>query len=84
MVTKHYLLDQPKPPSALKVRFDQQVIPAAINAAGSVEAGLERVAQRARKQPLAALGAAFGLAFLATRLAVPARVPASRRSWAGR
>ena len=80
MVGQRYLLAKPQPPSALKRQFDQEVLPAAINMAASVEAVVERIARHARRQPLATVGAAFGLAFTLSLFAGPARSVAARRA----
>ncbi len=73
MVNRAYLLEKPSGPSASKIFFDQQVIPVFIDAAGSVEGMLERMAMSVRRRPIEALGAALGIGTLATLLTVPAR-----------
>ncbi len=61
MVDKSYMEAKPAPPSALKQYFDQVVMPVAIDMAGSVEAGLERVAVSVKQRPATTLGAALVL-----------------------
>ncbi|WP_250265916.1 hypothetical protein [Rhodovastum atsumiense] len=68
LVQDGYLLDKPSPPSQPKLFFDQRVIPAAIDAAGAVEAVLERLAVRTRQRPVMVLGMAMGAGFLVSRL----------------
>ncbi len=63
MVSKTYMLDRPPRPSPLKEYFDQQVIPAALNAVAPVEAALYRVSERARARPGAALLGALVLGY---------------------
>ncbi len=81
MLSPDYLLDKTPPPSALRQFFDQQVLPVAIDAAGSLEALLEDVARATRRRPVAALGIAFASAFLLSALAGrrPARRSRGRR-----
>jgi hypothetical protein len=64
MIRQSYLLDRRQPPSTLKTFVNRHAIPAAIDAAGSIEAELERLAQATRRQPLMALSLAFGSAYL--------------------
>ena len=67
MVDRDYLLSEPPPPSALKVRWDQQGIPALIDAAGALEGRLEEVAAAVRRAPVACVLVAAGLGFLAAQ-----------------
>lgn len=76
MVTSNYIEGKSSPPSASKRFFDQQVLPVVIDAAGSVEAVVESLAQRIRGRPVGALGLALGLGVV---LAVLAPRPA--RGW---
>ena len=69
MVGRAYLLAKRRPPTALKRAIDQRMIPAAIDAAGALEAVLERISVSATRQPITALGAAFGLGLLGCLLA---------------
>jgi hypothetical protein len=64
MVDRSYLLNRPPRPSGLKRYVDQEVIPLAIDAAGALEAVLERLSRRAAAQPLTAAAAAFGIGLL--------------------
>ena len=73
MVGRDYMLKKGAGPSAPKVFLDQKVVPVMIDAAGSVEGVLERVAVRVRRMPVAALAAALGTGTLVTLLAVPRR-----------
>jgi hypothetical protein len=68
MVGASYLVDKPAGPSAPRRFFNQRILPPAIDAAAKVEAVAERAAQGARRSPLAALGIAFGIGFLASTL----------------
>ena len=73
MIDRDYLLKKESGPSALKVFFNQKVVPAAINLAGAVEGILEQVAIQVRRKPMPALAAALGTGTLITLLAVPRR-----------
>lgn len=73
MVGRDYLLKKGAGPSAPKVFLDQKVIPAMIDAAGTVEGVLELVAMRVRRMPVSALAAALGTGTLVTLLTVPRR-----------
>jgi hypothetical protein len=67
LVTSTYLLDKSGHPSSVKTAFDQQVIPAMIDAAALVEAAVPRLSDWVRSAPLPALfagcaaGAMLGL-----------------------
>lgn len=61
MVTRAYMLEQPKAPSAIKQFFDLSVMPVMIDAVGSVEMALEAVAVQGRQRPVAAIGLALGV-----------------------
>lgn len=60
MIEPGYLTHKPAAPSAPKRVFDQNVIPALIDAAGSLEAVIERWAVRVRHAPAQSLGIALG------------------------
>lgn len=64
MVDRSYMLDQPPGPGRAKVAFDQRVVPMAIDAAGWVEGGLERVLAAVRRTPYTGLLIAAGLGFV--------------------
>ncbi len=64
MVTVAYMTKRPAAPSTLKRLFDQQVIPAGINAAGRVEVALARASERARRKPFTAVLAAMACGYL--------------------
>jgi len=64
MVTNSYMLARPRAPSPLKRYVDQQVIPAAIDAAATVEAGIERLAIRTRHHTASTLAIAFAIGLL--------------------
>ena len=68
MVSASYMVSKPAPPSALMRFIDQQAIPVAIDAAGSMEMALEHAAVAARKSPLAALAMAVGFGWLIAAL----------------
>jgi hypothetical protein len=68
MIEDRYLSGKSPAPSKLKQLFDEHVIPVAIDAAGSVEAVLERLGQSTRRQPIVALGLAVGAGFLLSML----------------
>ncbi len=73
MVDQRYLTAKPPPPSAIKQGFDQRVLPAAINAIGSVEVALEQLASGVRRTPVTSACIALGVGFLlAQSLARPA------------
>lgn len=69
MVQPSYLLRKPPRPSTAKILFDQRIVPGAINAAGAVEAGVERIVTFTSRSPMVALatsliaGAALGWHF---------------------
>ena len=68
MITRDYLLEKPRGPSAAKVFLDQRVIPAAIDAAGACEVALERASQRTGLSvPVLLAGAGGLLALVAWR-----------------
>lgn len=73
MVSQSYVLEKPPPPSAAKVFFDQRVMPVAIDAAGAVEARVERLAGHARRQPIVAVSVAIGVGVLLSMLMGRAR-----------
>jgi hypothetical protein len=54
-VGRDYLMKQPSRPSAPKVFLDTRVIPSAVNAAGSLEVALDRVAVRTGLRPVVIL-----------------------------
>lgn len=68
MIEDGYLRGKSHSPSRLKQLFDEQVVPDSIDAAGSVEAVLERLGQSTRRQPAVALGLAAGAGFLLSML----------------
>ncbi|MGA9864838.1 MAG: hypothetical protein WBQ75_00180 [Acetobacteraceae bacterium] len=76
MVGSNYIEDKSSPPSGPKRFFDQQVLPVAIDAAGSVESVLESLAEYIRGRPTGTLGLALGLGILLAVLA-----PRPRRRW---
>lgn len=74
MVNSTYMLARPAPPSPPKLFLDQQVIPALIDLAGAVEAGLERVATWTRCAPVPSVAAAFTAGILFAWFAARRRV----------
>ncbi|TLU72420.1 hypothetical protein [Lichenicoccus roseus] len=78
MVSRAYLLEKPAGPSGAKLFLDQTITPILINAAGSVEDVLERVAVRTRKQPVRTLATGFTLGTMGMLLA--GHLLCSRRS----
>ena len=73
MVTKSYMLDRPPGASELKRRFDQEVIPALLNAVAPLEAALYRLSDQARARPRMALLAAFSFGALLHEAFAPRR-----------
>ena len=61
MVDKSYMLERKPRPSPLKQYFDQTVLPVAIDAAGGMEAALERIAVSVKQRPALTLGAALAV-----------------------
>ena len=61
MVSRSYMEAQRPRPTPLKRFVDQQVVPAAIDMAGGVEAGLERLAATVRQRPATVLAASVAL-----------------------
>lgn len=76
MVSSNYIAGKSSAPSASKRFFDQQVLPVAIDAAGSVESVVESLAERIRGRPVGALWLALGLGVVLAVLA-----PRSARGW---
>ena len=74
MVDRDYLLAQPPGPSALKVKWDQQAMPVLIDAAGAVEAQLDKLTSAVRRVPVTCVLIAAGIGFLAAQ-AGRARLP---------
>ena len=64
MVDKSYLLAKPPAPSGLKVFLDQRALPVAIDAAGSVELGLDRTKIAVRENPAMAMVLALGFGWV--------------------
>jgi hypothetical protein len=73
MVSPDYLAGKTADPSRLKHVFEQRLLPVAIDAAGSVEAALEGVARRTRRQPAVALGLACSASLLLSMLMIRRR-----------
>jgi hypothetical protein len=71
MIESEYLTQKAPPPSAPKRVLDQKVIPVLIDAAGGIEAVIERWAVRVRQSPgqsiCVALGAGALVSFLLGR-----------------
>lgn len=70
VVGREYLLKKPSGPSSPKLFFDTQVVPAAVNVAGSFEVALDGAARRIGVRPsvmLAGGAALLSLAILAVR-----------------
>lgn len=61
MVSRSYMEAQRPRPTSLKRFVDQQVMPAAIDLAGGMEAGLERLATTVRQRPATVLAASVAL-----------------------
>jgi hypothetical protein len=72
LINRDYMLEKPPGPSASKLFLDQAVVPALANAAGAVEAGVERVVVAARRNPRLAVGVVAGIG-LALTMARPRR-----------
>lgn len=74
VVGRDYLLKKPSGPSSPKLFFDTQVVPAAVNAAGSLEVALDGAARRLGVRPsvLVAGGAAL-LSLVVLRAVRPLR-----------
>jgi hypothetical protein len=68
MIEPGYLSRKPAPRSAPKRLLDQNVIPALIDAAGGVEAAIERWAIQVRHAPARSLGIALGAGALVSFL----------------
>ena len=64
MIKPDYLTLKAGPPSTPKRVLDQQVIPVLIDAAGGLEAVIERWASRVRQAPARSLGFALGASTL--------------------
>jgi ElaB/YqjD/DUF883 family membrane-anchored ribosome-binding protein len=64
MVTRAYLLDRKSPPRSVKLTVDQVLIPAAIDAAGQIEAVAEYVSNTVKARPWTVLGIVAGVALL--------------------
>ena len=68
MVDVSYLIDKPAPPSGLRSFVNQHVIPAAIDAAGTVESAVYELGEQVRAQPATSLLAAGALGLVAGAL----------------
>ena len=64
MVGSSYLRRKPAPPSALKLFFDQRIMPMAIDGAASVEMGAASAGRHLRRNPAMSLGLALGTGIL--------------------
>jgi hypothetical protein len=68
------MIDQPAPPSAVKVFINQTVIPQAIDAAGAVESAAYALGEQVKQRPIASiaiaafLGVVVGRAFFRSSL----------------
>jgi hypothetical protein len=78
MVDKAYMLEQPPAPAAWKRTLDLTVLPVLIDTAGAFEAGAERLAVQVRQRPIAGIGVALCIGWLAgwLRGAAAGRTPA--------
>lgn len=78
-VGRDYLMKQPSRPSAPKRFLDTRIIPAAVNAAGSLEVALDRAAVRTGLRPIVILtggavaGALAALSLWRNRTTTPVR-----------
>ncbi|KMO29822.1 hypothetical protein VQ02_29105 [Methylobacterium variabile] len=72
LITRDYMLEKPPGPSRPKLFLDQSVVPGLANAAGAVEAGIERIVVASRRNPLLALSLVAGIG-LALTMARPRR-----------
>ena len=80
MVSRTYLARKPASgPKGLHAVIDQEVVPAAANAAFGLELWVDDVAERVRESPLTALAAVAGATWLLTTL-VPYRHSVAPRS----
>jgi hypothetical protein len=82
LVDREYLLKKPAGPSAPKLFLDTQIVPAAVNAIGSVEVALSRISARTGVRPALLLAGAagimaFGMFRLLTASVAPRRDRAS-------
>ncbi|KMO34970.1 hypothetical protein VQ03_22755 [Methylobacterium tarhaniae] len=73
LVTREYMLEKPSGPSKPKLFLDQVVVPGLANAAGAVEAGIERLVIVARRNPALAVGVVAGLGLALTLARSPRR-----------
>jgi hypothetical protein len=56
MVARAYMLERKAPPRSVKLAVDQVLIPAAIDAAGQIEAVAEYVSKSVKQRPWFVLG----------------------------
>jgi hypothetical protein len=68
MVAPAYMIERRPPPGEAKRIFDQKVVPAAINAAGAMEAVVELAACSIRRNPITGCCAAFLVGVVAARI----------------
>jgi ribose/xylose/arabinose/galactoside ABC-type transport system permease subunit len=61
------MIDQPAPPSPLKVFINQTVIPQAIDAAGAVESAAYTLGEQVKARPIAAIAIAGLLGLIVGR-----------------
>jgi hypothetical protein len=64
MVGSIYRRRKPGPPSALKLFFDQRIMPMAIDGAASLEMGAASAGRYLRRNPAMSLGLALGMGIL--------------------
>ena len=67
MVTRRYLLEKPRGPSAAIRYLHWNAVPAIINGLGAIEGLLEQVAAAVRQSPARPLGAAFVMGVVLAR-----------------
>ena len=60
-VGRDYLLNKPRRPSGVRSFLHTRIVPLAVNAAGTLEAALERVSVRTGVRPAALLAASTGV-----------------------
>ena len=68
MVDVGYLIDRRSPPSGFMSFLNQRIVPAAIDAAGAVEAAVYELGEQVRARPATSLLAAGALGLLAGAL----------------
>jgi hypothetical protein len=73
VVGSSYPRRRPDPPSAVKLFFDQRIMPMAIDAAASLDMGIARAGKNLQRNPAIGFGLALGMGVLLALVVRPRR-----------